>query len=97
MVACIDTRSLHFAWLQKLIWYHFKGQGISSTTHFQHHGITIFVHELVKQHARNVSDEYYFDSPHDNAKWAMNLYNWIVHGYYAWNESLRELGNAQYF
>lgn len=79
-------------------WYvHFEGQGISSTTHFQHHGITIFVHELVKQHARNLLDEYYFDCPHDNAKWAMNLYNWFVHGYCAWNESLRELGNAQYF
>jgi hypothetical protein len=44
-----------------------------------------------------VLDEYYFDCPHDNAKWAMNLYNRIFHGYYAWNESLRELGNAQYF
>jgi hypothetical protein len=35
---------------------------------FQHHGITIFVHELVEQNARNVLDEYYFDCPHDNAK-----------------------------
>lgn len=63
----------------------------------QHRSTTIFVHELVEQHVGNVLDEYYFDYPHDNAKWAMNLYNQIVHGYYACNESLWELGNAQYF